>query len=122
MTERERSETAYGCFEAGLLRGEERRQFWQGHIAGWENSGLKQVEYCRRHGLKWSSFHYWRKRLKSDTAEPGFVEVSSGTVAQAFGTGGPGLVVLFADRYRIEIGDNFNPYTLARLVHTLGQL
>ena len=46
---------------------EDRRRQFQEHIRRWRSSGLTQAEYCRRNELKWSTFHYWRKRLQ-DTA------------------------------------------------------
>ncbi len=37
---------------------------WTAHIKGWEQSGLSQRGYCKKEGLKWPSFDYWRRRLK----------------------------------------------------------
>ena len=45
----------------------EKREFWKRQIAGWKSSKLSQTAYCQQHGLKLSTFHYWRKRLKRPT-------------------------------------------------------
>lgn len=42
-----------------------KRVEWEGHIKGWEESGLSQRKYCEREGLKWPSFDYWRRHLKA---------------------------------------------------------
>jgi hypothetical protein len=38
-------------------------RFWQEHLAHWRSSGLTQSQYCRQQGLRWHTFHYWRKKL-----------------------------------------------------------
>jgi len=99
-----------------------RRQFEE-HVRRWRSSGLTQAEYCRRNDLKWSTFNYWRKRLATSAAAVTLVQVPVG-----FNRNGSGyqpcqeLTLVLGDRYKVEIGDNFNPSTLARLVDTLGQL
>jgi hypothetical protein len=98
-----------------------RRQFEE-HVRRWRSSGLTQAEYCRRNDLKWSTFNYWRKRLATSAA------VTLVQVPVGFNRNGSGyhpcqeLTLVLGDRYKVEIGDNFNPCTLARLVDTLGQL
>ncbi|SMF42016.1 IS66 family insertion sequence element accessory protein TnpA [Desulfovibrio gilichinskyi] len=42
---------------------------WKEHIAAWENSGLSQAEYCRKHCLSYKGFGY-NKRKISVAAEP----------------------------------------------------
>ena len=41
----------------------EKRQFWEGHIQAWQQSGLTQAEYCRKNNLKNHRWWYWRKRI-----------------------------------------------------------
>lgn len=38
-------------------------EFWKGHLAGWQSSGLTQVAYCRQHTLSLPCFGYWRRVL-----------------------------------------------------------
>ncbi len=38
-------------------------ELWSSHIAGWESSGQTQRIYCETHGLNFSVFCYWRKKL-----------------------------------------------------------
>jgi len=107
--------------QTDVTPGDRRRQ-WQEHIEQWQSSGLTQKEYCRRNGFKWSTFHYWRKRLATSEAAVTLVQVPVGFNGDGSVASGHGLTLLLGDRYKVEIGDNFNASTLARLVDTLGRL
>ncbi len=55
---------------------QERRRFWNEHISEWQNSGVTQSAYCKKHGLDPGLFSTWKKRLSEDYDEiPDFVEV-----------------------------------------------
>ena len=104
-------------------RGAERQRYWQDHIGRWRSSGMTQKDYCQKNGLKWSTFHYWRKRLQELSAPVSLIQLALGPgqgsqVVQDW----PGLVLVIGNRYKVQVGDEFNPATLARLVQTLGQL
>lgn len=45
--------------------------YWQQHFTDWQQSGLSQRDYCKQHKLTFSSFGYWRKRLKTGVSIPG---------------------------------------------------
>jgi hypothetical protein len=99
---------------------EDRRLQWEEHMRQWRSSDLTQAEYCRRNELKWSTFHYWRKRLQETATTVTLVEVpvSNGLGCQSCQQ----LTLVLGDHYKVEIGDNFNPSTLVKLVDTLGRL
>jgi len=104
-------------------QGAEKRRYWQDHIERWRSSGMTQKDYCQKNGLKWSTFHYWRRRLQELSAPVSLVQVAVGPgQSSRVGCDWPGLVLLVGDRYKVRVGDEFNPGTLARLVQTLGQL
>ena len=42
---------------------------WSALFEEWERSGLTQAEFCRRKGIKWHCFHYWRKKLRDGCAK-----------------------------------------------------
>ena len=105
------------------LQGAERRRYWQEHIERWRSSGMTQKDYCRQNGLKWSTFHYWKQRLREKSSPLNIVQVSLGPVEVSNNVQDwHGLVLLIGDLYKVQVGDEFNPATLARLVQTLGQL
>lgn len=52
--------------------------FWNDHIQRWEESGLSQPAYCETHGIKLSTFSYYRYiYLKSQqrSSPVGFVSI-----------------------------------------------
>jgi transposase len=49
---------------------------WKDRIAECEHSGLSQRVYCKKHGIRLSTFYYWKKRLlKADNNQ--FVKLST---------------------------------------------
>jgi hypothetical protein len=99
---------------------EDRRRQFEQHMSRWRSSGLTQAEYCRRNGLKWSTFHYWRKRIQDSSTAVTLVQVpvSRHMSCQPVQE----LALILGNRYRVEIGDKFNPSTLAKLVDTLERM
>jgi transposase-like protein len=99
---------------------EDRRRQFEEHMRRWRDSGLTQAEYCRRYELKWSTFHYWRKRLQEKATALTLVQVPVRKNLSCHRSHELALIV--ADRYTVEIGQDFNASTLARLVDTLERL
>ena len=46
----------------------EKREFWKEQIRFWQESGLSQSEYCKRHGIRTNQWFYWRKRCRDNEA------------------------------------------------------
>lgn len=100
-----------------------KEQYWRQHVASWHKSNLSQVEYCRLNDLPIKNFGYWkRKESKAVSAQPRFFPLVAA---------GPGPMALRAHtlqlniqekRFSIEIGEDFSPVTLRRLIATLEQL
>ena len=42
----------------------EKRKFWEEQIRFWQESGLSQSEYCKRHSIRSSQWFYWRRRCR----------------------------------------------------------
>jgi transposase-like protein len=53
---------------AARQRDPQRERSWRRVLADFRASGLGVREYCRRHGLVESAFHYWRRELERRTA------------------------------------------------------
>ena len=51
----------------------EKRDFWEEQIRFWQESGLSQSEYCKRHGIRQSQWFYWRRRFRDTETEPTLV-------------------------------------------------
>lgn len=41
---------------------------WTQQFKNWETSGITQRAYCEREGLKYGSFDYWRRQIRSTGA------------------------------------------------------
>jgi hypothetical protein len=54
----------------------QKRQFWKNHVEHWQQSGLSQRSYCRKHDLKTNHFYYWRRRILSPQGEISFLPVA----------------------------------------------
>jgi hypothetical protein len=50
---------------------------WESIQYRFEESGLSQVEFCRREGLSLRNFHRWRQRLRGRPEPTTFVELGS---------------------------------------------
>lgn len=108
----------------------DKSSYWQEHFKSWENSGLSQAEYCRRHNLNYSVFHYWKRKLRrpsqpSITPESetiNFVEVGS---SLPFSSGlslrtAPGdFFRLWIGGVCVEVGTKFDPQSLSQLLRCL---
>ena len=45
-----------------------RREDWMRLMAEYESADITQRAFCTRHGLAYSSFCYWRKRLRDEVS------------------------------------------------------
>ena len=91
------------------LNPKEKRQFWEGHIQSWQQSGLSQAEYCRQNDLKNHRWWYWRKRIShSSDTDVTFVPLrfSSSKISRT------DISVVTPNGYRIEI---YNGYDMSKL-------
>ena len=52
---------------------EQKRSYWKQHIDNWQETGLTQAEYCRRHNLKHHQLVYWKKRFSRTETDVTFV-------------------------------------------------
>lgn len=97
---------------------------WKAHVHALQQSGLNRAEYCRQHKLSYHALTYWQRKLS--TRKP----ISQGTTLvpvpfksmirhQPIQPDRAGLKVILSDKIAVEVGDNFSPSTLTRLLATL---
>lgn len=96
----------------------EKRRTWNRELESWKSSGLSQAEYCRRKGLKFHRFVYWRKRILSDQTGARLVEVP----VRSSLSFSPPMAVVVNGRHRIELDRGFDMEAVERLVHILARL
>ena len=102
-----------------------RQQHWRHHIESYLRGSLSRREYCEAHGLKASTFDYWRRRLRQNDSAPGtpavnVVRVDLEPLAPA--PPSASLEVVLGNGRCIRVANDFDPSTLARVVTTLERL
>ena len=101
---------------------EEKRGYWQGHVASWRQSGISQAEYCRRQSLSIKNFGYWkRKQSKTQYGELKFFPLVLSNPSQLQESTTLQLT-LQEKRFTIEIKEDFSPVVLKRLILSLEEL
>ena len=98
---------------------------WREHVDGWSGSGLSQAEYCLRHGISLSSFHYWKRRFdrRPPTAEDRrIVPIPFPGSSRSLPSAATPLIVHVGSGFRIEIGGDFCPGILEKLIVALERL
>jgi hypothetical protein len=85
-------------------------------MARWRASGVSMAAYCRQHGLSYSAFVWWRRRLEKaiTTASP----LTLIPVAAPASSGGA-IVVRLPSGIGIEVGRGFDAALLSAVVHAL---
>lgn len=95
------------------------------HIKSWQQSGITQAEYCRRHQITSKKFEYWLRKSRNECALQ-FVSVSlqaEPPVGQTFSSfESSGLAVNFGGSAQLEIGKNFDADTLVRFMRIIADL
>ena len=100
---------------------QDKHQFWQGHVAVWEQSGISQSEYCRRQGLNIKLFGYWKRKLcRKPASGLTFVPVAIKTAPATGVKSAASLRLIIRGGSCIEIVDGFNQDTLRRVLDTVG--
>jgi hypothetical protein len=99
-------------------QGQQRRKFWEDHFRAWQESGISQAGYCRKHGLSDKSFLYWKKKLAATRVSVSLVELP-GIQAMPMLPACRPLRLMLGNRYGIEIERGFDEETLERLLRVL---
>ena len=100
------------------------RTFWKKQIQSWQESGLPQVEYCRKNNLIPHRFTYWKQKLVKKTTEApvSLVQVNMKANFNARPAYASPLRLVFSNQYHVEIDRGFDPVTLRQLVYALRQV
>ena len=96
-------------------------------VLEFESSGLRQSEFCQRHGLALSTLQRGLKRRRREVGGPSesnpLVEVKvAGTKGDGRGPETCALKVVLAEGRRIEVRRNFDAETLARLIRIIEEI
>jgi hypothetical protein len=94
---------------------------WQVHVAQQIKSGLNRAEYCRQHNLSYHALAYWCRKLSKPMhpQEKSLVPVTiRSNIHQLAAQQSASLRILLPGQATIEIGDDFLPATLNKLLDT----
>lgn len=91
---------------------------WSAHISRQAKSGLSQAEYCRHNGLHPVTFSQWKRRLKEDAHNSGFVALALPAVFDRQSTD-TAFRVLLGNGIELVFPMNAGPGHIAALVVAL---
>ena len=109
-------------FEVARL---EKRQYWDKQIQLWQESGLTQKEFCRKHNLRGNQLTYWKKRfIKAEIKPVTFVEL------QVAGRLRPGdcfahrsaIRINIGPEHQVEVDPGFDSEILKQVILVLGRM
>ena len=118
------------------------RDIWQKHIETWRESGLPQIEYCRRQNISYNAFRNWKGRL-SNLSGTSIKLVEVKNIPDGYnlhnnptsfhggsypgyppgigphGSGNKSGIGFWCGEFYIEVDENFSSGCLSQLLHVL---
>jgi hypothetical protein len=99
---------------------EQKRTYWKQHIDSWQETGLTQAEYCRRHSLKHYQMVYWKKRFSKTQTEVSFVPLELEDLLDIVPKPDRAALCLVVNRhFKVEIRAGFDPQLLRQVIFAL---
>lgn len=99
---------------------EQKRIYWRQHIDSWQETGLSQTEYCRRHNLKHHQLVYWKKRFLNTETDVSFVPLKLEDLLDIpIQPDHASLCLLINNQFKIEIRAGFDAHLLRQLIFAL---
>lgn len=99
---------------------EQKRTYWKQHIESWQETGLTQSEYCRRHNLKHHQLVYWKKRFLKAEAGVSFVPIKLDDLLDIPAQPDAAVLCLVINNhFKIEIRHGFDVQLLRQLIFAL---
>ena len=99
----------------------DKQTLWTKRIADWQSSGLSQGVFCEQHGLTYTTFVYWRGRLKKLEVRDDATTVNFFPVRLKQGSQNS-LTLKINGRHSIEIDTNFDGDLLTRVIQAVEQV
>jgi hypothetical protein len=99
---------------------EQKRIYWKQHIDSWQETGLSQAEYCRRHNLKDHQLTYWKKRFLKTETGVSFVPLELEDILDIPARTDHALLYLVINNhFKVEIRAGFDAQLLRQLIYAL---
>ncbi len=92
------------------------------HYEAWQQGDIPQKQYCKGHGLAYSTFQVWGKRYKARKikveSKPGFIPVTIKSVSEPKATKPANqLCLLFPNGIRLLCPETISPELLKNLIN-----
>ena len=92
------------------------RNEWEKHIEACSKSGISQKEYCIENHLNFSTFKYWRSRLKKGKTNcPKIIEVP----VKPVNNNSPEINIMLLNGIKISVSCDINPEIIKPYVSLL---
>jgi hypothetical protein len=99
---------------------EQKRNYWKQHIDSWQETGLTQAEYCRRHNLRHHQLVYWKKRFSHTETGVSFVPLKLENLWDAPAPPDrASLCLVINTHFKVEIRAGFDAQLLRQLIFAL---
>ena len=96
---------------------EQKRTYWKHRIESWQETGLSQAEYCRRHNLKHHQLVYWKKRFLPTETGVSFVPLKLEDLLDVPArTDHASLCLVINQHFKVEIRSGFDAQLLRQLI------
>lgn len=98
-------------------------QYWRSQVEAWRSSGLTQSEYCRRGGVHWYGFRYWKSKLDAEVAgqpEGAGTNLVAVKLPGRAGSDAAEIRIRVGGGYLIEVRPGFDIETLRKVLAVLG--
>lgn len=99
----------------------QKREFWEEQFCYWQESGLSQSEYCRRHAIRSSQWFYWRRRCRDIETELTLVPLKlpslNGMTDKA-----PAVRVITPNGFTIELDDEASQVSISQLIREVAAI
>ena len=89
---------------------------WAEILVDWKKSGETQRGYCRRNGIKFTTFHYWRNKQRKKSKNNSLVKVCSRAIPVTVGGNTPTIQV---GEIQVRLGGQESEELLARIFKAL---
>ena len=93
----------------------EKKEFWKEQIGFWQESGLSQSEYCKRHGFRTNQWFYWQKRCRDTESALTLVPLKIPPVNEPSHRV-PAIRVITPNGFTIEIDGDASITSLSQLI------
>jgi hypothetical protein len=101
---------------------DDKQSLWSDRIAAWKDSGLSQQKYCDQEHLTYTTFVYWRGRLRQladDACASGKVHFAPVMIRQESDAK---LTLQINGLHGVDIRPGFDPALLCQVIRAVQQI